>query len=136
MFEPKLFLNLAEELKDSRKDDLFESRVRASVGRSYYSIFLATRYKIERLVNKELENRKDIHRILIEELKKSKNNTLAEFGSHLESLRNYRHQADYRIRVNMNHNIAVFSHKLSDNLFDDLKKLPDEDLKSLFQPIF
>jgi len=135
MFQPKLFLNLAEELMESRKDNLFESRIRASIGRSYYSIFLATRYKIERLVDKQLENKRDIHRILIEGLKKSTNSALAEFGSNLESLMRYRHQADYRIRVNMDHNIAGFSHKLSGKLFDDLRKLPDEDLKSVFQAI-
>jgi hypothetical protein len=96
---------------------------------------LATRYKIEKLVDKELENKKDIHKVLIEGLKKSRNSNLAEFGSHLESLRNYRHQADYRIRVTMNQNIAGVSHKLSNGLFDDLKKLPDNDLKSIFQNI-
>jgi uncharacterized protein (UPF0332 family) len=135
MFNPKFFLNLAEELKDSPRDNLFESRIRASIGRSYYSIFLATRSRIEKLIKTELENKSNIHKIIIDGLKQSSNNSLAEFGSKLDSLRQYRHQADYRVRTNLGESIATSSYKLADRLFDDLTTLPDKELKSLFQNV-
>jgi HEPN domain len=135
MFQPKLFLSLAENLKNGPRDNLFESKIRTSVGRSYYSVFLATRSKIENVLKKELENRRDIHKTIITGLKKSKNERIAQYGTHLDSLQKYRHQADYRIRTNMVHNIAEVAYKLADTLFEELTTIPDEDLKSLFRDI-
>jgi uncharacterized protein (UPF0332 family) len=130
VFEPKLFLNLAEELKDSPKDNLLESRVRASIGRSYYSIFLATRAKIEGLINKDLEKATDVYQRLIAALKSSSDNNVAEFGSHLDSLRKYRNQADYKTRTNLtNPSLANDAFNLAENLFENLKTLPDSALK-------
>lgn len=135
MFEPKLFLNLAENLKDSPNDDLFESRIRTSVGRSYYAVFLATRNKVEKLVEKELEKRRDIHQVLINRLKGSVNSQMAAYGTNLDSLRQYRLQADYRIQTNISTSIAETAFMLANELFTNLKSLPSNDLKSLFQTI-
>jgi uncharacterized protein (UPF0332 family) len=135
MFEPKFFLKLAENLKDSPNDDLFESRIRTSVGRSYYAIFLATRSKVEKLVEKELENRRDIHQVLINRLKQSPNLQMAEYGTHVDTLRQYRLQADYRIRTNISGTIAETAYTLANDLFADLKNLSEKELKLLFQAI-
>lgn len=133
MFPPKHFLSLAEELKDTSKDSLFESRIRASIGRSYYGIFLETRSKVERLANKMWESRKNIHELLISELKGSGDKQIAEFGTNLDSLRQYRHQADYRIRVNISKNVAEISYTLANKLFVDLANLPETEFKKIFQ---
>jgi len=135
MFQPKHFLDLGENLKDSPKDNLFESRIRTSIGRSYYSIFLATRYKLEGLINKELEKKRNIHEVIIDNLKKSVDNQIAQFGTNLDTLRNYRLQADYRIRINLHQNVAVSAYALANDLFNDLKNLPDTILKTIFQNI-
>lgn len=135
MFNPKFFLNLAEELKDSPRDNLFESRIRASIGRSYYSIFLATRSRIEKLIGTELENKSNIHKTLVDGLKQSSNNSLAEFGSKLDSLRQYRLQADYRLKINLGESIATNSFKLADKLFDNLTTLPEKELKLSFHNV-
>jgi uncharacterized protein (UPF0332 family) len=135
MFQPKHFLDLAENLKDSPKDNLFESRIRTSIGRSYYSIFLATRHKLEGLINKELEKKRNIHEVIIDNLKKNVDNQIAQFGTNLDTLRNYRLQADYRIRTNLHQNIAVSAYALANDLFNDLKNLPDTILKTIFQSI-
>jgi uncharacterized protein (UPF0332 family) len=135
MFEPKLFFNLAENLKNSPKDNLLEARIRTSVGRSYYAIFLATRNRVEKLVNKELENRRDVHQTIINKLKECQDIQMAEFGTNLDSLRQYRLQADYRIRTNISPNIAETAFTLANDLFDDLKSLPENYLKTLFHAI-
>jgi uncharacterized protein (UPF0332 family) len=135
MFQPKHFLDLAENLKESPKDNLFESRIRTSIGRSYYSIFLATRYKLEGLINRELEKKRNIHVVIIDNLKKSVDNQIAQFGTNLDTLRNYRLQADYRIKTNLHQNIANGAYALANDLFNDLKNLPDTILKTIFQSI-
>lgn len=129
MFEPKLFLNLAESLKDYPKD---ESKVRTSVSRSYYSIFLGIRVRIENLTGKDLENRRNIHETIINGLKTSKDKQTASFGTNLDMLRNYRNQADYHLRVSLNPLKAELAYKIAEDLFNELKKLDATSLKSQF----
>ena len=134
MFDPRLFLDIAEDLKDSASGNLLEGKIRTSIGRSYYSIFLATRTRIEGVIKKDLENQKNVHEYIINNLKTSKDRLTAEYGTELDSLRHYRRQADYNIRVNLNNpGVATTAHKIADNLFSNLNKLPDHALMSQFK---
>ncbi len=135
MFDPKLFLDLAENLKDANKDNLFESKVRTSVGRSYYSVFLTTRAKIEKLAGKDLERKNNPHEIIINRLKGSSNIQLAEFGTDLDSLRTYRRTADYVTKINLKQTAAENAFKLAKELLENLKDLPQDVLKSEFRSI-
>jgi uncharacterized protein (UPF0332 family) len=135
MFDPKSFLDLAENLRDPTKDNLFESKVRTSVGRSYYSVFLATRNKIEKITGKDLEKKKNPHEIIITRLKGSSNTQLAEFGTDLDSLRTYRRSADYVTKINLQQSAAENAFKLARELFGNLKNLPQNILQSEFKNI-
>jgi uncharacterized protein (UPF0332 family) len=135
MFDPKSFLDVAESLKDPNKDKLFESKVRTSVGRSYYSVFLTTRAKIEKVTGKDLENRNNPHKFIIDGLKGSSNTQLAEFGFHLDTLRAYRRSADYVTKTSLQQGVAESAFKLAKELHEDLKKLPQDVLQSEFKSI-
>ena len=135
MFDPKSFLDLAENLKDPKKDNLFESKVRTSVGRSYYSVFLTTRAKIERITGKDLEKKNSSHEIIINRLKVSSNTELAEFGSDLDSLRTYRRTADYVTKISLQQGVAESAFKLAKELLENLKNLPQDVLQSEFKSI-
>lgn len=135
MFDPKSFLDLAENLRDPIKDNLFESKVRTSVGRSYYSVFLATRAKIEKITGKDLERKKNPHEIIINRLKGSSNIQLAEFGSDLDSLRTYRRSADYVTKINLKQSAAENAFELARELFENLRNLPQDILQSEFKSI-
>ena len=66
MFDPLGFLKVAENLSNGNN----EAQFRTSVSRSYYSVFLATREKVESRNGKfQLERYGDIHQVLIDRLK-------------------------------------------------------------------
>jgi len=135
MFDPKLFLDLAETLKNPTKDNLFECKVRTSVGRSYYSVFLATRAKIERITGKDLDKRKNAHEMIISRLKSSSDTQIAQFGVDLDSLRMYRRSADYVTRINLQQRVAEDAFNLAKELFENLRNLPQSTLQSEFKSI-
>jgi uncharacterized protein (UPF0332 family) len=90
MFDPTLFLNMAQELGQTSE----EERLRTAIGRAYYAVFLVAREKLG------VVTRRRVHQTVIEELKKTPG--MRAIGDQLDRLRQLRTEADYDLRSTSN----------------------------------
>lgn len=92
-----------------------ESQFRTSIGRSYYSVFLLARDKIEDKHGKFPEREKgEIHKKVIDKLKELQ---LIKIANKLDGLRQQRRKADYRLDVTVEQLEAENAWKLANNIY-------------------
>ncbi|MHB8601940.1 MAG: hypothetical protein ACYC6W_09290 [Nitrosotalea sp.] len=92
-----------------------EAQFRTSIGRSYYSVFLLTRDKIENKYGEFPEREKgEIHKKVIDRLKELK---LIKIASKLDGLRQQRRKADYRLDITVQQPDAENAWKLANNIY-------------------
>jgi hypothetical protein len=93
MIQPHDLMTLAERLASTRQ----EPEGRAAVSRAYYSAFHTARLLVEQGCGVVLPKGPEAHKKLQLCLQESKQERLAEVGNRLESLREERNGADYKL---------------------------------------
>lgn len=111
-------MNVAENLSNRSTEDY----LRTSISRSYYSVFLESKRKIEsRFGQFRLERPGDIHNEIIDKLKELR---LGHLADKLVQLRKWRTKADYFISDNVDQNLAkkalTLARKLHSEILQDL----------------
>lgn len=94
--DPKAFLDLAEDLKDSKN----EASLRTSVSRSYYALFNLMAQFIEPNFPKALSHSAKDHTTIYESLYNCGNEDVEVVASDLHDLRAERNAADYNLELN------------------------------------
>lgn len=110
-FDPHDFLTTATNLCRGNT----ESQFRTSVGRSYYSVFLLARDKIESQYGRlQVQRHGDVHQRVIDKLMELGLFTIA---SKLDGLRAHRRNADYFLNRKIEQQDAEKSLKLANNIY-------------------
>lgn len=99
-FDPLNFMIVADNMSNGNSEGQF----RTSISRSYYSVFLQTREKIERKIGPfHLARPGDIHQAIIYKLKDLRLGYLAD---KLDLLRKWRRKADYFLQTSVDQQLA------------------------------
>ncbi|MDE1832246.1 MAG: HEPN domain-containing protein [Thaumarchaeota archaeon] len=110
-FDPLEFLTTAKNLSNGNT----ESQFRTSISRSYYSVFLLIRDKIETKYGKfQLKRHGEIHQKVNDKLLELR---LFKIASKLDGLRKNRRDADYFLSLTIGQNDAENSWKLANNIY-------------------
>lgn len=110
-FNPCDFLTMATNLCNGNT----ESQFRTSVSRSYYSVFLLARDKIEAKYGKfQVQRHGDVHQRVIDKLIDLR---LFKIASKLDGLRANRRNADYFLNQTIEQRHAENSLKLANNIY-------------------
>lgn len=126
MMNPLKFLTLAKELLDSNSES--EAKLRTSIGRSYYAVFLFAAQKYAQLHKRE-EYIEDIirrHSQFLQMLKDDDNSDLRAMSRWLGTLKYDREKADYYMKAKITLNSAQSSY----NKAERLKNFIDEKFES------
>jgi hypothetical protein len=107
LFDPIDFLTLADKLSNGAGESYF----RTSISRSYYSVFISTRDKIELQFGKPKLNKPgEIHQAVIDKLKEL---NLGYLADKLDQLRRWRTKSDYFPNEPIDQNLAKKALKLA-----------------------
>lgn len=114
-FNPERFFELAEKLVGDIEYEQ-TARFRTAIGRSYYATFLAAKRRLEEL-GYSFRAPQNIHQEVISAT--NEKNTLV--GNKLETLRQYRVEADYQLNSLMTFEIARNCIRLSQSVLHTIK---------------
>ncbi len=93
MFDPRQFLDLADALLDDSKYEK-QGRIRTCIGRAYYAAFLLSMKKLQEIGHSFREVDR-LHKDVISTLMNEKKHFIS---SQLDKLREYRVNADYKMK--------------------------------------
>ena len=118
-FKPRKFLKLAISLIDDTKYDE-HCRVRTSVGRAYYSVFMYTKNRLELVGGHHFPDNHEVHGEVIEALMTRGHRLI---GSQLNTLRETRCDADYHMDVPFHKSKGKYYLQLSEKIIDEITSL-------------
>jgi len=116
-YDPREFYRLANKLVDDINYDQ-DSRNRTAIGRAYYSAFLFARKRLQDL-GKGFSSDYRVHEEVITSL--GEKNHLA--GSHLNTLRDHRNDADYSMSADIHPQLCRTCLKLSERVVSATENL-------------
>lgn len=117
VFNPELFLELAEKLiQDNKYDE--KSRSRVVVGRAYYSAFLKAQKKLGE-IGYSLNDPHRVHKQVIDALREKK----PDLGDKFSSLFDKRVEADYHVTANIGKDTGNASIKTAHRIIRELAQL-------------
>jgi uncharacterized protein (UPF0332 family) len=118
-FKPRKFLKLASRLID---DDHYDEdcRVRTSVGRAYYSVFMYVKCRLELMGGHSFPDNHEVHGAVIEALMTRGHRVI---GSQLNTLREKRCDADYHMDVPIHKSQGKYYIQLSERIIDEINHL-------------
>jgi hypothetical protein len=89
LFDPLEFLHIARVISSQNST---ECGLRTAIGRTYYSLFLIARERVDgTLINRRIRRRDPIHKTVVNRVKEKD----TAIGNKLDSLRKLRVEADY-----------------------------------------
>lgn len=118
-FDPRSFLDIAEDLLTKKRKDLNkEARIRTAIGRAYYAAFLMVKKKLQE-GGCSFRRVEQLHRDVIKQLM----NDDYFVGSKLNTLFDYRVDADYKMNAKITPKLGESSIKLSRRILLDIDRL-------------
>jgi uncharacterized protein (UPF0332 family) len=136
-FDPALFVPVAKALPSVSTLDK-EARTRSSIGRAYYSLFLATRAAVATAVGKDIDSEidhGDLTNKLFAAFSQTNNEDLFATAQTLADLYAARKQADYHLAPEPKWAGKLvkpgYAKGLADRAFDAINRLPKVDFSAM-----
>lgn len=117
-FDPKKFLGISKDLLKLSGFD-FQAKIRTSIGRAYYSVFL-TSYALQKSRGHKLADRTKIHQLVIDSFHEDH---LFHIADKLDILREFRRNADYSMSETFSSGDGDTCIKLAENIFKLLTEI-------------
>jgi len=117
-FDPKIFLDVASRIKES--NDLNEQgKIRTVIGRAYYAAFLTAREHLRKFKGIRFERERQ-HQDVIDALENLNEHFLK---NELDTLRDFRITADYKLNYLLDENLCVKSIVISEDLINSIERI-------------
>ena len=117
-YDPRQFLEIADRLiRDSRYEK--EGRIRTAIGRAYYAAFLVAKKRLQEL-GYSFRRIHRLHKDVIDRLMKNKHYLI---GSKLNTLLDYRVDADYKMRAQITSTLGESSIRLAEAIINAIDQI-------------